>query len=294
GGGGGKVMRMRLSNLRGSEVVLVLWDDRVEDVGLVEVGARLRIVDGRARRRPDGRIETHISRSTWVEVQEEGVEITGGLRGVTLTIGEVNPSMRDINLLARVIGVGGVRTFKRRSGEEGRVASLLLQDATGSIGLSLWDDDVEILETIREGDIVSVEGAYAREGLGGLSLSLGSRGRIKVDQEAAESLPEYGGAVVEIGDLREGMGNITIEGRVVEEPSIREVTTQRGETVRVASFVIDDGTGEARVSVWRDLVEEVEDLPLGATVRIENCHVRPPYAELREVTSGIFTKIKIG
>ena len=293
-GGEGKVMRMRLSDLKGSEIVLVLWDDRVDDIGVIEVGTRMRLVDGRARRGRDNRMEVHVSRSTWVEVLEEGVDITGILSGVTLKIKEVNPGIRRINLLARVIGVSSIRTFNRRSGGEGRVASLLLQDTTGSIGLSLWDEDVKLLETIKEGDAVSVEGAYAREGPGGLSLSLGSEGRITINQEAAETLPEYGVTIVKLENLQEGMVNVTIEGKVVEEPSIREVTTQRGETVRVASFVIDDGTGEARVSVWRGLVDKVENLPLGTTVRIENCHVRPPYAEAKEVTSGTFTKIKVG
>lgn len=288
----GRVMRMRLSDLKGGEVTLVLWDDRVEDVGEVEVGTRLKIVEGRARRRVDGRIEVHISKSTWVEVVEEGVEITTLSR--RRKIGEIRAGMRDINLLARVVGIGRIRTFERRDGSEGRVASLLLQDDSGSVRLSLWDDDVDLVERVREGDTIYVERAYAREGLGGLSLSLGSGGRVAINPELGETLPMIRGRdVTKIEDLREGMGDVTVEGKVVEEPSLREVTTRRGETVKVASFVIDDGTGEARVSVWRELAEKVEGLPLGVKVRIENCYVRPSYTETKEVTSGTFTKIRI-
>jgi len=292
--GEGRVMRMKLSNLKGGETFLVLWDTSVDDIGAVDAGTRLRIVDGRARERMDGRMEVHVTKSTSVEVVEKGVEITGGLKGTLLKADEVKPGMRNISLQGRVVGASEVRTFKRRDGGEGRVASLLLQDDTGSIRLSLWDDDVKTLETIKEGEIVSVEGGYARESLGGLSLNLGSEGRVTVTQEAGEILPRKGIAAVKIGDLREGMGDITIEGRVVEAPSIREVTTQRGETVKVASFVIDDGSGEARVSLWRRLVEEAENISSGTTVRIENCYVRSFYNERIDVTSGAFTKIKIG
>jgi replication factor A1 len=293
-GGEGRVMRMRLSNLKGGEVFLVLWDDSVDTIGAVDVGTRLRIVDGRARERMDGRMEVHVSRSTSVEVVEKGVDITSGLRGAMLKVGEIKPGMRNISLQGRVTGTSEARAFKRRDGEEGKVASLLLQDETGSIRLSLWDEDVKSLETIKEGDIVSVEGAYARESLGGLGLNLGSGGRITTIQKAGELSPRTGAAVVKLGDLREGMGDITVEGSVVEAPSIREVTTQRGEAVRVASFIIDDGTGDARVSLWRGLVKEVENLSIGATVRIENCYVRSSYNDRMDVTSGTFTKIKIG
>jgi replication factor A1 len=292
-GGEGKVMRMRLSNLKGSEVFLVLWDDDVNNIGSVDAGTRLRIVDGRAREGMNGRMEVHVSKLTSVEVAEKGVDITSGRRGATLKVGEIKPGMRNISLRGRVVGTSEVRTFKRRDGGEGRVASLLLQDDTGSIRLSLWDENAKTLETIKAGDIISVEGAYARESLGSLGLNLGSEGRITVAQEAGALLSNEGAAVVKIGDLREGMGDITIEGRVVEAPSIREVTTQRGETVMVASFVIDDGTGDVRVSLWRGLVKEVENLSMGATVRIENCYVRPPFNERMDVTSGTFTRIKI-
>jgi len=293
-GGEGKVMRMKLSDLRGGETQLVLWDDSVDTLGAVEVGTRLQIADGRARERAGGGMEVHVSKITSVKVVEEGIEVTSRLSGAPLKIADITPNMRNINLLGRVVGRSGVRTFKRRDGGEGKVASLLLQDDTGSTRLSLWDDDVKLLETIKEGDNVSVEGAYARESLGGLTLSLGSEGRIAITEETGTPLLGEKEVVTRIGDLREGLAEVTVEGRIVETPSIREVTTQRGETVKVASFVIDDGTGEARVSLWRQLVEEAEKLSSGMTVRLENCYVRSSFNERWDITSGAFTKIRVG
>jgi len=293
-GGEGKVMRMKLSDLKGGETLLVLWDDSVDTLGTLEVGTRLHVVHGRARERTAGGIEVHVSKITSVKVVEEGIEVTSRLSGASLKIADIAPNMRNINLSGRVLGRSEVRTFKRRDGEEGRVASLLLQDDTGSTRLSLWDDDVKLLETIKEGDNVSVEGAYARESLGGLTLSLGSEGRIAVTEEAGTPFLGEEKVVTKISDLREGMAEVTVEGRIVEAPSIREVTTQRGEIVKVASFVIDDGTGEARVSLWRQLVGEAEKLSSGMTIRIENGYVRSSYNERWNITSGTFTKIRVG
>jgi len=287
----GQVMRMRISDLQNGELALVLWDDMVESFGGIEIGTRLRILAGRARQGNNGNMEVHLSRSTWLEAVETGVDVSGALRGHILKIGEIRAGMRNITVQARVAATGEVRAFDRRGAVEGKVASLLLQDETGSIRLSLWDQNVKMLDTIRQGDLVTLEKAYAREGLGGLNLSLGSDGNMTVTPEES-SLP-HSVQIVKIEDLRENASNVNVSGRIVEAPSVREVTTQRGDTVRVASFVIDDGTGEARVSVWRGLAGEVQDLLLGANITIENCYVKSSYAQRKELTSGTFTKVKI-
>lgn len=290
-GTNGQVMRVRLSDLENSEITLVLWDDVVDNFEPISVGTRLRITDAQARQGNNGEVEVHISRSTWLEVVETNVDLTKVLAGQTFKIGEIKAGMRNINLQARVGAVGEVRAFDRRGAPGGKVVSILLQDESGSIRLSLWDKDVEILGTIKQGDTVNVEKAYAREGLGGLNLSLGSDGKIFISHEQ-NLMPQLPG-IVKIEDLRENAGSVNITGTIVEAPSVRDVTTQRGDTVKVASFIIDDGTGEARVSVWRQLVSQVQDLSLGAKVTIENCYARPSYAQRKEVTSGTFTKITV-
>jgi len=104
--------------------------------------------------------------------------------------------------------------------------------------------------------------------------------------------PRIEDKTVDIADLREGQTNVTIRGRVLEPPLVREVETARGPTT-VASFRIDDTTGEARVSFWRDLVREVEGLEIGTLIRIENCNVRPPFDGLLQVSSGMFTRVVV-
>ena len=47
------------------------------------------------------------------------------------------------------------------------------------------------------------------------------------------------------------------------------------------------------MSVWRDLVKQVENLNPGALIRVENCQVRPPFEGVIQVSSGMFTKIVV-
>jgi len=170
---------------------------------------------------------------------------------------------------------------------------VLLEDETGTVRLSLWDEDVDLKNELETGSLLAVENGYTRESLGSVGLNAGGNSQIKInptDVEVGELRVED--KIVEIQDLREGQTNVHVRGRILEAPQVREVETARGPTT-VASFRIDDTTGEARVSVWRELVKEVEGLNMGALVRIENCQVRPPFEGIIQVSSGMFTRIVV-
>ncbi|KYH39189.1 MAG: Replication factor A (ssDNA-binding protein) [Candidatus Bathyarchaeota archaeon B23] len=282
-GGEGRVARLTLAG-GGGRIGLVLWNDWVERLGDVEEGTRLRVVRGRARRRMDGSLEVHLGADSGVQVVERGVEVERWMK-----LGDLKPGMRGVDVVARVAEIGDVREFQRSDGSRGRVASLLLEDETGRVRMTLWDDEVELLREVEVGDVIVVEDGYTRGGPGPLSLSLGSRGRVEVNPEGVEAPPSARGTW-RIGELREGMENVSVEGRVVDEPEIREVETARG-PVKLATLHIEDDTGRARVSLWRDLADEAEGLKPGDWIRIENCSVRPPFREGVELSSGMFTRI---
>ena len=290
-GSEGKVARLVLEE-GGGRINLVLWDDRVDDVGDVAVGTRMRLIGGSARAREDGSVEVHTNWSTVFEVLEEGVQPAEPVPHWT-KLGDLRTGMRSVNVAARVAQVSGEREFTRRDGSTGRVASVLLEDETGTIRLSLWDDDVDLTRELETGSLLAVENGYTRLSLGAVGLNAGRSSRITLNPEGVDvAATRMEDRLVEIQDLREGQSNVYVRGRVLEAPEVREVETARGPAT-VASFRLDDGTGEARISVWRDLVREVEGLTPGALVRVENCQVRPPFDGLIQVSSGMFTRIVV-
>lgn len=288
-GSEGRVARLVLEEDGGS-INLVFWDDRVEEIEGYGVGTRLRIVNGSVRIRDDGRAEVHVSWSTAVEIVEVGVAPKEPASPWT-KLADLRNDMWGVSVAARVAQIGDVRKFTRRDGSVGRVASVLLEDDSGSVRLSLWEEDVEHLKELELGSIVAVENGYTRMSLGSVGLNISRNGRLVVDPNDIEvDVPSEGPEIVEVQDLREGQTNITIQGLVLETPQIREVETVRG-PIKVASFRIDDGTGEARVSIWRDLIEEVEGLDPGTRIRIEYCNVRPPFDGIIQISSGLFTNV---
>ncbi len=98
--------------------------------------------------------------------------------------------------------------------------------------------------------------------------------------------------VTEIRNLQEGQKNIGGEGQLLDNPISREVNTMRGPT-NVVSFRVDDGTGEARISLWREHGKAVEGLIAGSRIRIENCNIREPFDGLMQVTSTQFTRVTV-
>jgi len=290
-GSEGKVARLVLEE-GGGRTYLVLWDDKVDEAGELEVGTRLKVTGGNARKRENGNIEVHTNYGTVIDVLEVGVQPAEPVAHWT-KLADLREGMRSVNVAGRVAHISDERVFTRRDGSTGRVASVLLEDETGTVRLSLWDDDVDLVNDVETGSVFTVENGYTRLSLGAVGLNAGQSSRITLNPEDVEvAAPRMEDKLVEIQELREGQTNVYVRGRVLESAEVREVETARGPAT-VASFRIDDGTGEARVSVWRDLVSQAESLSQGNLIRIENCNVRPPFEGLMQLSSGMFTRIVV-
>jgi ssDNA-binding replication factor A large subunit len=127
-----------------------------------------------------------------------------------------------------------------------------------------------------------------------MDLNIGRYGSLRIDPEDVSinvdlESEEY---IKQIGDLTPNQRNVTIQGKLVDNPEMREVNTSRGPTT-VTTFTITDDTGEVRVSLWRDLGELVNELSAGEEVLLENVNVGDPFNEFMQINSGAFTKVKI-
>jgi replication factor A1 len=206
-------------------------------------------------------------------------------------IGNLRESMGSVNVAALATQVSEEREFVRRDGTEGKVRSLLLEDETGTVRLSMWDEDADKAEEVEEGTVIVVENGYTRAGYGGIDLNVGRNGRIHINPDDFDmELPEIERKITEILELVEGQKNITIRGQLLDDPIQRDIDTSRGPAT-VTNFRIDDGTGEARVSLWREHAEAAMELTAGAEIRLEYVNVREPFDGLMQVSSGSFTKM---
>jgi replication factor A1 len=290
-GSEGKVGRLVLEE-GGARINLVLWDDRVDEYGETDKGTRIRVISGNVRTGNRGNPEVHVGWDTAIQIVKKNDRPVDAVPYWT-KVGNLRDSMGSVNVAALATQVSEERGFVRRDGSEGKVRSLLLEDETGTVRLSLWDDDADRAEEIDEGDLIVVENGYTRAGFGGIDLNVGRNGRIHIKPDDFEmELPEIERKVTEILDLVEGQRNITIRGQLLDDPVQRDIDTSRGPAT-VTNFRIDDGTGEARVSLWREHAETAMDLTAGAEIRLEYVNVREPFDGLMQVSSGSFTKLVV-
>jgi replication factor A1 len=230
-------------------------------------------------------------------VSEEGAAyIVARERGINLLkeskkqlrIGNLVDGLRSVDIVGKVVRVSPVREFER-NGEKGRVANLTIGDETGLVRLSLWNDEVDLLEKecITENTVLRVSKGYVKmDSQGGFELRIG-KGRLdKVDEEvglpASRDLRQGFSAARRkpIGEFREGEFNEARASvlqlfrrnpffevcpkcgtRVSQAPDGAWVCSEHSKVdpdfSMVISGVIDDGTGNIRAVFFRELAEKL-------------------------------------
>jgi len=84
---------------------------------------------------------------------------------------------------------------------------------------------------------------------------------------------------MKIKDLKNGMKRVDIEAKILEKGTPREVTSRyKNETYRVADAIISDETGQIKLTLWNDQIEQVNE---NDNIKIENGYVTSFRGELQ-------------
>jgi replication factor A1 len=95
-----------------------------------------------------------------------------------LKINELRDGMRKINIEANVIEKSDAREVRSRwTNETYRVADATIEDETGTITLTLWNEQVE---QVNVGDRVKIENGYIKSFRDMLQLNSGKYGTLTV------------------------------------------------------------------------------------------------------------------
>ncbi len=111
-----------------------------------------------------------------------------------LNIENLIPGMQNVDI-AGTVTRATKKSYSTQKGS-GVLASLVIADQSGSIRLTLWNDEIEKVGDIHEGDVIKVVG-YVRQGMYGPELRLGRFGKL-------EKLSSRGARRAKISDLQEG------------------------------------------------------------------------------------------
>jgi len=95
-----------------------------------------------------------------------------------MKINELRSGMRKVNLVAKVLEISEPReVVSRFSGRVFKVADAIIGDETGTIKLSLWNEQIE---QVKVNDTIKIENGYIRSFRGEPQLNVGRYGKLTV------------------------------------------------------------------------------------------------------------------
>ncbi len=282
----GSVLRTVIADESGT-IPLVAWNERAEELRQIKKGDILQVLNARARLDTNARPELHVESRSQVEILATPPDFLKMPVAKVYKIEDLTGQLGSVDLSVSVLAKGAPQEVKRATGETVKVSRLVVADETGIASLSLWDDKAELVNQLTEGECVDVRGVSVRERLGEISLSLGRSGELQ------KSTSKVGiKQVTKLNSLQNVKGLLIVEGAVSDQPLARQVVTDKGETVDLASFTLRDDSGSAKATFWRDQVAAVTKLRPGMRVRITAVRVRAGFAGELELSSIPGTKIE--
>jgi len=91
-------------------------------------------------------------------------------------ISEITIDSKDVEVEATVVEVGEPRTVNTRFGPR-TVATATIEDDTGRINLSLWEDQIK---TVTDAKKIKITGAYVTEWSNNMQLNLSKQSTLEV------------------------------------------------------------------------------------------------------------------
>ena len=96
-----------------------------------------------------------------------------------MDISEITKDSQDVSISGHVVEVGDPRTVNTKFGPR-EVADAVIEDKTGRINLTLWQEKIEEVKSAKK---VEIENAYVREWNNNLSLNLSKDSVLKCLEE---------------------------------------------------------------------------------------------------------------
>lgn len=274
----GKFITLDLKDETGS-ISFTLWNKDVDIVNELELkeGDSVKILGAQSRVRNDQVNLTH----SWIgRIIKDQFDVPEHEENI-IKIGDAH-EMRNITIIGVVNKIHDTITFQRSNGSAGSVKSIVISDNTGSIRVTLWNDDTKL--NINKGDIIKITGGniefddYAETGY---RVNTGWSSKITINPEddagLKEALEEHKKAlepikIEELQKISDEGEEVDIIGRIMEIYDANEFQRSDGSVGLVRTVKIADDTGTLRASFWDEKAEI--DLKRGDLLKIENAKTR--------------------
>ena len=268
---------------------VVLWNDKADLVekGELKVGQAIRLLHGYTRQDLYGKVELHIGSKSQIDVepQEKTCEYIAIDKFATKISG-LNKTSGNVHLSGTVKAVLGLTKFTRNDQSDGTVMRFTLADDSGEVTVVAWNEKAQELEkTLTANACLQLGNAKVKEKQnGGIEVHVDFTSFVNIQTAELK--------FTKIASIAENL-SANVEGVVSAVLESKEVTTVKGETVKLLVFELKDESGSVKVSAWRQHAETLNELKIGDKMRLENIFVKKGYGDKMELSTRSSTVASI-
>jgi replication factor A1 len=268
---------------------VVLWNDKAELVakGELKAGQAVRLVHGYTREDRYGKTELHLGGKSQIEIEPEAkANEYPPIEKFVTKIYTLNGMSGNVNISGSVKEFLSKTSFIRNDSSDGTVMRFTLVDDSGKVAVVVWNEKATELENaLKANAYLLLVNAKVKDNQNGSV-------EVHVDSNTFVSVQA---SVVQLTKIASLTGNqsVNVEGVVSAVLESKEVTTSKGETVKLTVFELKDDSGAVRVSAWRQHAEALNGLKIGDKLLLENAYVKWGFGDKMELSTRTATVASI-
>ncbi|MHA1671535.1 MAG: hypothetical protein ACTSV5_13315 [Promethearchaeota archaeon] len=280
------------------EIRVVLWDEdtRILTNENFVINEVVKIINGYTKEGRYQDLEIHVGRFGKIILSPEDIDYNKipKIKQSFTRIEDITPNFKSYSIKGQVVRYSPVKEFVRSDGNTGKVGNINIMDSTGIVRIVFWNEDVDKIQGIKEGDNISITQLSPRENkLNPKTIELVASSNTILKKTKGNI--QYKAKIVKnIKKLQERENLVSFKGVVTSVGDMRKVTLKSGEDVSVIDFEVSDNTGSIRVTAWRDIAEKLaEGLTNDMTVLISNVKLKHNERfDRKEATFNKFSEIE--
>ena len=168
-----------------------------------------------------------------------------------MEIKDLQANTGNVELTVKVISKDEPRTFEK-FGREGRVCNAKIQDESGEVTLTLWNDDID---KVNVGDTIQIKNGWCSEFRDQKQVSSGKFGSIEVLEKSSEDTANMGHEETQEEEVVMDDQSSQVEGVLTNDPTLLNPDTPLPQPQ-------EDGSGEQQESTPEDNGSEMEEAKL--------------------------------
>ncbi|MHC1591298.1 MAG: hypothetical protein ACXQS8_04385 [Candidatus Helarchaeales archaeon] len=169
---------------------------------------------------------------------------------------QLSPNDRKVNIRLKILKFINEREVKlKKDNSRHRISTFLAGDDTGTVLLSLWDDQISIASNADE---VEISNGYVNEFQGKIYLNVGQFGSIKSLGATPKTSEHFKQDIMKVEEIITKKFNLNLIVKVAEISEIRTVTVKKDNSKhQVLDVLVGDETGCIILSLWDQNVSKI-------------------------------------